>query len=87
MVLCRVKVPHTFAVHSYARPTICQFCKRLLKGLFRQGLQCKGGSPTPGHEEQRGGFPLGTSEQRTGLPPKAHVLREGSVFILFFPRV
>uniref|UniRef100_A0A8D2P985 protein kinase C n=1 Tax=Zosterops lateralis melanops TaxID=1220523 RepID=A0A8D2P985_ZOSLA len=41
MVLCRVKVPHTFAVHSYTRPTICQYCKRLLKGLFRQGMQCK----------------------------------------------
>ncbi|CAH6779622.1 Prkd3 [Phodopus roborovskii] len=41
MVMCRVKVPHTFAVHSYGRPTICQYCKRLLKGLFRQGMQCK----------------------------------------------
>ncbi|XP_061099188.1 serine/threonine-protein kinase D3 isoform X2 [Conger conger] len=41
MVLGRVKVPHTFAVHTYTRPTICQFCKRLLKGLFRQGMQCK----------------------------------------------
>ena len=42
MVLGRVKVPHTFSVHTYTRPTICQYCKRLLKGLFRQGLQCKG---------------------------------------------
>uniref|UniRef100_A0A3P9KWU6 Serine/threonine-protein kinase n=1 Tax=Oryzias latipes TaxID=8090 RepID=A0A3P9KWU6_ORYLA len=41
MVLGRVKVPHTFSVHTYTRPTICQYCKRLLKGLFRQGLQCK----------------------------------------------
>uniref|UniRef100_A0A8C5BF55 protein kinase C n=1 Tax=Gadus morhua TaxID=8049 RepID=A0A8C5BF55_GADMO len=41
MVLGRVKVPHTFAVHTYTRPTICQYCKRLLKGLFRQGMQCK----------------------------------------------
>ncbi|XP_056283469.1 serine/threonine-protein kinase D3-like isoform X2 [Pseudoliparis swirei] len=41
MVLGRVKVPHTFSVHTYTRPTMCQFCKRLLKGLFRQGLQCK----------------------------------------------
>ncbi|GCC40168.1 hypothetical protein chiPu_0024166, partial [Chiloscyllium punctatum] len=39
--LSKVKVPHTFAVHSYTRPTVCQFCKKLLKGLFRQGLQCK----------------------------------------------
>ncbi|XP_028252341.1 serine/threonine-protein kinase D3-like isoform X2 [Parambassis ranga] len=41
MVMGRVKVPHTFSVHTYTRPTICQYCKRLLKGLFRQGLQCK----------------------------------------------
>ncbi|XP_044881475.1 serine/threonine-protein kinase D3-like isoform X2 [Mauremys mutica] len=43
MDLNRVKVPHTFQVHSYTRPTVCQHCKRLLKGLFRQGLQCKDG--------------------------------------------
>uniref|UniRef100_UPI00398EF861 serine/threonine-protein kinase D2 isoform X2 n=1 Tax=Pristiophorus japonicus TaxID=55135 RepID=UPI00398EF861 len=41
MLLSKVKVPHTFAVHSYTRPTVCQYCKKLLKGLFRQGLQCK----------------------------------------------
>ncbi|KAM4617340.1 serine/threonine-protein kinase D3-like [Discoglossus pictus] len=39
--LNKVKVPHTFQVHSYTRPTICQHCRRLLKGLFRQGMQCK----------------------------------------------
>lgn len=44
-MLGRVKVPHTFAIHTYTRPTICQYCKRLLKGLFRQGMQCKGGTP------------------------------------------
>ncbi|XP_022249184.1 serine/threonine-protein kinase D1-like isoform X1 [Limulus polyphemus] len=37
----RIKVPHTFVVHSYTRPTVCQYCKKLLKGLFRQGMQCK----------------------------------------------
>ncbi|XP_052475739.1 serine/threonine-protein kinase D3 [Carassius gibelio] len=41
MVLGRVNVPHTFVIHTYTRPTICQFCKWLLKGLFRQGVQCK----------------------------------------------
>nr|XP_006627689.2 PREDICTED: serine/threonine-protein kinase D2 [Lepisosteus oculatus]XP_015196467.1 PREDICTED: serine/threonine-protein kinase D2 [Lepisosteus oculatus] len=41
MLLSKVKVPHTFAIHSYTRPTVCQYCKRLLRGLFRQGLQCK----------------------------------------------
>jgi len=37
----RLRVPHTFVVHSYTRLTVCQLCKKLLKGLFRQGLQCK----------------------------------------------
>ncbi|CAO2586230.1 Serine/threonine-protein kinase D1, partial [Lemmus lemmus] len=41
ILMSKVKVPHTFVIHSYTRPTVCQFCKRLLKGLFRQGLQCK----------------------------------------------
>ncbi|CAG5866929.1 unnamed protein product [Menidia menidia] len=41
ILLSKVKVPHTFLIHSYTRPTICQHCKKLLKGLFRQGLQCK----------------------------------------------
>ncbi|KAF7645728.1 hypothetical protein LDENG_00199290 [Lucifuga dentata] len=36
----RVQVPHTFHIHSYTKPTVCQYCHRLLKGLFRQGLQC-----------------------------------------------
>lgn len=35
------KIPHTFSVHSYTRPTVCQFCKKLLRGLFKQGVQCK----------------------------------------------
>uniref|UniRef100_A0A8R1TXP9 Protein kinase C n=1 Tax=Onchocerca volvulus TaxID=6282 RepID=A0A8R1TXP9_ONCVO len=34
------QIPHTFQVHSYKRPTICHYCKKLLKGLIRQGLQC-----------------------------------------------
>jgi hypothetical protein len=34
---CRIRVPHTFVVHSYTKPTLCQYCKRLLKGFFRQG--------------------------------------------------
>ncbi|XP_077065069.1 serine/threonine-protein kinase D2 [Siphateles boraxobius] len=41
ILMTKVKVPHTFAVHSYTRPTVCQYCKKLLRGLFRQGLQCK----------------------------------------------
>ncbi|XP_043929401.1 serine/threonine-protein kinase D1 [Protopterus annectens] len=41
ILLSKVKLPHTFVIHSYTRPTLCQYCKKLLKGLFRQGLQCK----------------------------------------------
>lgn len=37
----RIRVPHTFVVHSYMRPTMCQHCKKLLKGIIRQGFQCK----------------------------------------------
>uniref|UniRef100_A0A3B3CD38 non-specific serine/threonine protein kinase n=1 Tax=Oryzias melastigma TaxID=30732 RepID=A0A3B3CD38_ORYME len=36
----RAQVPHTFYIHSYTKPTMCQYCHRLLKGLFRQGMQC-----------------------------------------------
>ncbi|KAL4134739.1 hypothetical protein QTP88_006459 [Uroleucon formosanum] len=36
-----VKIPHTFVIHSYTRPTICQHCKKLLKGIYKQGMQCK----------------------------------------------
>ncbi|XP_059139486.1 serine/threonine-protein kinase D1-like isoform X2 [Physella acuta] len=37
----RIKVPHTFVVHNYTRPTQCQYCKKLLRGIIRQGMQCK----------------------------------------------
>lgn len=37
----RIRVPHSFQVHSYKVPTVCQLCKKLLKGFFKQGLQCK----------------------------------------------
>ncbi|XP_030369429.1 serine/threonine-protein kinase D1 [Scaptodrosophila lebanonensis] len=36
-----LRIPHTFMVHTYAIPTVCQYCKKLLKGLFKQGLQCR----------------------------------------------
>ncbi|XP_069750179.1 serine/threonine-protein kinase D3-like isoform X2 [Narcine bancroftii] len=39
--LGHVRVPHTFHVHSYSRPTVCQQCWLLLRGLFRQGMQCR----------------------------------------------
>ncbi|KOB57499.1 Protein kinase c, mu, partial [Operophtera brumata] len=34
-------IPHTFELHTYTRPTVCRHCKKLLRGLFKQGLQCK----------------------------------------------
>ncbi len=37
-----IKVPHTFIVRTYKTPTICQYCKKLLKGIYKQGFQCKG---------------------------------------------
>ncbi|CAB04830.2 Serine/threonine-protein kinase dkf-2 [Caenorhabditis elegans] len=37
----KLQVPHTFQVHSYKLPTVCQHCKKLLKGLIRQGMQCR----------------------------------------------
>lgn len=37
----RVKIPHTFVIHTYTRPTVCSYCKKLLKGLFKQGHQCR----------------------------------------------
>ncbi|XP_017886672.1 serine/threonine-protein kinase D3 isoform X2 [Ceratina calcarata] len=37
----RIKIPHTFVLHTYTRPTVCGYCKKLLRGLFKQGLQCK----------------------------------------------
>lgn len=38
--ITRMKIPHTFQVHTYTRPTVCQYCKKLLRGLFKQGMQC-----------------------------------------------
>lgn len=37
----RIRIPHTFVLHSYTRPTVCQVCRKLLKGIFKQGLQCR----------------------------------------------
>ncbi|XP_055627292.1 serine/threonine-protein kinase D1 isoform X2 [Toxorhynchites rutilus septentrionalis] len=36
-----IKIPHSFSIHSYTRPTVCQYCKKLLRGLFKQGVQCR----------------------------------------------
>ncbi|XP_039249446.1 serine/threonine-protein kinase D1-like [Styela clava] len=40
-LMSKIKVPHTFQIHSYTRPTVCQQCKKLLRGLVKQGLRCK----------------------------------------------
>lgn len=35
------QIPHTFSLHTYTRPTVCQLCKKLLCGFFKQGVQCR----------------------------------------------
>ena len=67
----RIKVPHTFVVHNYTCPTVCQYCKKLLKGLFRQGLQCRGECMEDHRKRVTAGtfFPTGTRPKwaaRTG---------------------
>ena len=37
-----IEVPHMFVLHNYKCPTICMHCKKLLRGLRGQGMQCKG---------------------------------------------
>jgi len=37
----RLKIPHTFVLHTYTKPTKCHFCNKVLVGVFKQGLQCK----------------------------------------------
>ncbi|PSN49780.1 Serine/threonine-protein kinase D1 [Blattella germanica] len=37
----RIRIPHTFVLHSYMKPTVCQYCRKLLRGLMKQGMQCK----------------------------------------------
>lgn len=34
-------VPHSFAVHTYKTLTCCGYCKKLLWGMTRQGMQCE----------------------------------------------
>merc|ERR1719400_2363166 len=37
----RLKIPHTFVLHTYTKPTKCHFCTKILVGVFKQGVQCK----------------------------------------------
>lgn len=37
----RMRIPHTFQLHTYTRPTVCTYCKKMLRGLYKQGLKCK----------------------------------------------
>ena len=32
----RLKIPHTFVVHTYTKPTKCHFCGKMLVGVFKQ---------------------------------------------------
>ncbi|KAI0230095.1 Guanine nucleotide exchange factor VAV2 [Lamellibrachia satsuma] len=31
---------HDFVMHSFDKPTVCDYCKKLLRGVFYQGYQC-----------------------------------------------
>jgi len=37
----RLRIPHTFVLHTYTKPTKCHFCNKVLVGVFKQGVQCK----------------------------------------------
>merc|ERR1711971_1457423 len=37
----RPKIPHTFVLHTFTKPTKCHFCNKLLVGVIKQGVQCK----------------------------------------------
>ncbi|XP_011410345.2 PREDICTED: serine/threonine-protein kinase D3-like, partial [Amphimedon queenslandica] len=37
----RPQVPHTFFIQSFKKPTACHHCKKLIKGVFRNGMKCK----------------------------------------------
>ena len=37
----RLKIPHTFVLHTYTKPTKCHFCNKVLLGVIKQGVQCK----------------------------------------------
>ncbi|XP_076800670.1 serine/threonine-protein kinase D3-like [Clavelina lepadiformis] len=39
--LQKIKIPHSFEIHTFTRPTVCGHCKKLLVGLYKQGKQCK----------------------------------------------
>ncbi len=32
----RLKIPHTFVIHTYTKPTKCHFCNKMLVGVFKQ---------------------------------------------------
>ena len=37
----RLKIPHTFVIHTYTKPTKCHFCGKMLMGVIKQGVKCK----------------------------------------------
>ena len=37
----KVNIPHKWRAKTFAWPTMCTHCGQLIKGIFKQGLQCK----------------------------------------------
>ena len=36
LVRSKPRIPHTFVIHTYTKPTQCHFCKKMLVGVFKQ---------------------------------------------------
>lgn len=36
LMATRLKIPHTFVIHTYTKPTKCHFCTKILVGVFKQ---------------------------------------------------
>ena len=35
----RLKIPHTFVIHTYTKPTMCQLCQKMLVGVSPEGVR------------------------------------------------
>ncbi|XP_064650133.1 guanine nucleotide exchange factor VAV3-like isoform X3 [Lineus longissimus] len=70
---------HDFVMHTFDKPTECSICKRLLRGIFFQGYNCKNTDMNV-HKEcirrgeiLRNGAPLPVSAGPGNIPPRPPV--------------